>query len=60
MTAVDETPAAPPEEKAPAAPDQKMDAVNKWAQDYLAKLTDKTNERLALMGNNENGPNGHV
>jgi len=60
MTAVDETPAAPPEEKAPAAPDQKMDAVNKWAQDYLAKLTDKTNERLALMGNNENGPNGHI
>jgi len=60
MTAVDETPAAPPEEKAPAAPDQNMDAVHQWAQDYLAKLTDKTNERLAQLGTNGNGSNGGI
>jgi hypothetical protein len=60
MTAVDETPAAPPEEQAPAAPDQNMDAVNQWAQDYLAKLTDATTQQLAQLGTNANGANGGI
>jgi hypothetical protein len=60
MTAVDETPAAPPAEQAPAAPDQNLDAVNQWAQDYLAKLTDKTTQRLAQLGTNANGSNGGI
>jgi len=55
MTAVTETPAAPPQETAPAAPDPNMDAVNQWAQDYVAKLTDATTQRLAQLGSNSNG-----
>jgi hypothetical protein len=58
MTAVTETPAAPPEEAAPAAPDQTMDAVKQWAEDYMAKLSEATTQRLAQIAGHSNGSNG--
>ena len=60
MTAVTETPAAPPEETAPAATDQNLDAAKQGAQDYLAKLTAATTKRLAQIGSNANGANGGI
>ena len=60
MTAVTETPAAPPAEAAPAAPDQTMDAAKQWAQDYMAKLTEATNKRLAEIASSSNGSNGGI
>jgi hypothetical protein len=55
MTAVTETPAAPPEGAAPAAPDQTMDAVKQWAEGYMAKLTEATTKRLAEIASTSNG-----
>jgi len=55
MTAVTDTPAAPPEETAPTATDPNLDAVNQWAQDYMVKLTDATTQRLTQLGKNANG-----
>jgi hypothetical protein len=60
MTAVTETPAAPPEETAPTATDQNLEAVKQWAQDYMAKLTDATTKRLAQIASNSNGANGGI
>lgn len=60
MTAVTQTPAAPAEEAAPAAPDQAMDAAKQWAQGYLAKLSEETNRRLAQIGSNSNGSSGGI
>ena len=58
MTA--DTIAAPPEETAPAATDQTLDAANQWAQDYLAKLTGATTKRLARIASNSNGASGGI
>jgi hypothetical protein len=60
MTAVTETPAAPPEETAPTAADQNLGTANQWAQDYMAKLTDATTKRLAQIASNSNGANGGI
>ena len=60
MTAVTETPAAPPEETAPTAADQSLAAANQWAQDYMAKVTDASTKRLAEIASNSNGANGGI
>jgi hypothetical protein len=60
MTAVTETTAAPTEETAPAAADQKLAAANQWAQDYMAKLTDATTKRLAEIASDSNGSGGGI
>jgi hypothetical protein len=60
MTAVTETPAAPPEGAAPAAPDQTREAAQQWAQDYLTKLTEATTQRLAGIASRSNGSNGAI
>jgi hypothetical protein len=60
MTAVTETPAAPPEGAASAAQDQTMAAAQQWAQNYLAKLTDATTKRLAEIGGNSNGSSAGI
>jgi hypothetical protein len=47
MTAVTEIPAAPDAGPTPAPPDADLAKATQWANDYLGKLTAKTNERLA-------------
>lgn len=54
MTAITETPAAPDVGPAPVPPEADLDKVRQWANDYLTRLTEKTNERLARI----TGPNG--
>jgi hypothetical protein len=49
MTAVTETPATPGAGPAPAPTDADLAKATQWANDYLGKLTARTNERLAQV-----------
>jgi hypothetical protein len=54
MTSVTEIPDVPDTETMPAPADADLDKATQWANDYLGKLTARTNERLAQIAR----PNG--
>jgi hypothetical protein len=60
MTAVTDAPAAPVAGAAPAPQEAAMAAVRQWAQDYQAKITERTTSRLTQIVVHSNGSNGGI